>query len=43
MTDSEILREAAAILNFTSKRPGNFWLKVLTKVLNDHADKLERG
>jgi hypothetical protein len=43
VTDSEILREAANILRFTTKRPENFWLGVLCKILNDHADKLEKA
>jgi hypothetical protein len=41
VTDSDVLREAAAILRFHTKRPGNFWLGVLCKILTDQADKLE--
>lgn len=41
MTDAEILREAATILNRRSKKPKSIGMRVLTNMLRDCADAWE--
>lgn len=41
--DAAVLRRAALILEHRSKRPGSWFLRVMTKFLRNVADDVERG
>jgi hypothetical protein len=37
------LRDAATVIETRTTKPGKFWVRVITRVLRDAADKIARG